>query len=194
MVSSSHFSFRSAGGARVSTCHSDGSPRDWYKYLGVYVYSSEPERRLDQFILNKIEGFFTTLSPLALTHSELIRLVNCQLIPILTYRLMAHNFPPEVISFYERAIWSKLCAHSRLSELVSGKDRAVRRRDGGLCLNSLQLSVYESVYHTALRHLGAEGPDRANRAVMDCLMSSSPTLVLDVFVDSAQALGVRIHG
>ena len=35
--------------------------RDWYKYLEVYVFSSDPGRCLDHLILNEIERFFTAI-------------------------------------------------------------------------------------------------------------------------------------
>ena len=191
-----HFSFRAPGGAIVSTCKPgpDGAPRDFYKYLGVYVYSSNPGARLDEYILNEIGGFFSALAPLELTHSELVLLMNCQLIPILTYRLMAHSFPPEVLDFYDRALWAELCANSRVSEAVSEKDRGVRRKEGGLNLNSLQVSVQKTTYHTCLRHLNGEGPPRATQVINKCLLAPDQNPLLDVFLDSAQSLGVRTHG
>ena len=32
-----HFSFRARGETVISTCRPDGTPRDFYRYLGVYV-------------------------------------------------------------------------------------------------------------------------------------------------------------
>ena len=194
MGDAAHFSFRARGGMVISTCRPDGTPRDFYRYLGVYLYSSDPGGRLDTYVLNEIRGFFSTLAPLELTHSELVLLINCQLIPTLTYRLMAHNFPTSVLESYDKAIWTELCANSRVSGLVSEKDRNIRRKEGGLNLNSLRVSVQKSVYHTALRHLNGEGPQRASFPINRCLRADSPNLLLDVFVDAAQSLGVRTHG
>ena len=85
----SHFHFTSTSGSLVSTLDPQGKPRDFYRYLGVYLYTENQLPRVIEVILAEIRAYFNTLSPLGLTHTELIRLTNCQLIPVLTYRLMA---------------------------------------------------------------------------------------------------------
>ena len=90
----SHFHFTSTSGTSVSTLDSQGKPRDFYRYLGVYLYTENQLPRVIQFILAEIRAYFNTLSPLGLTHTELILLMNCQLVCILTYRLMAQALMP----------------------------------------------------------------------------------------------------
>ena len=85
----SHFHFTSTSGSLVSTLDPQGKPRDFYRYLGVYLYTENQLPRVIEFISAEIRAQFNTLSPLGLTHTELLRFTNCQLVPILTYRLMA---------------------------------------------------------------------------------------------------------
>ena len=79
-----HFSFISPSGAEVSTLDSLGNPRYFYKYLGVNFYTEGQLPRVIAFVSAEIASYFDYLAPLGLTHTELIRLTNCQLIPILT--------------------------------------------------------------------------------------------------------------
>ena len=83
------YHFNSTSGSFVSTLDPQGKPRDFYRYLGVYLYTENQLSRVIEFISAEIRAYFNTLSLLGLTHTELIRLTNCQLVPILMYGLMA---------------------------------------------------------------------------------------------------------
>ena len=84
-----HFSFTSTSGSFVSTLDPQGKPRDFYRYLGVYLYTENQLPRVIEFISAEIRAYFGALAPLGLTQTELIRLTNCQLVSILTDGLMA---------------------------------------------------------------------------------------------------------
>ena len=188
------FSFTSASGAKISTLLENGQPRSVYKYLGIYLFTNNQTLNLIDFINNEVTAFFTATAHLGLTHSELILLINAQLIPVLTYRLMAHEIPPNIIQGFEEKIWAELCAHSRLARTVSPKDRFPPRKFGGLGLHSLSISIHKSTYHTALRHLNREGHPPTDTLVCSQLLSTSECSLLNTFVDAAQAVGVRTHG
>ena len=87
--------FTTAAGSSFPTFNSKTSrPRTHYKYLGVYIFTQHQPECLDTMICSKILRYFSRLSPLPLTSSEKIRLVNSQLIPAVNYRLTAHPLPP----------------------------------------------------------------------------------------------------
>ena len=48
MGDAAHFSFKAKGGLVVSTCRPDGTTRDFYSYLGVYLYSVDLMDRLNR--------------------------------------------------------------------------------------------------------------------------------------------------
>ena len=74
---------------QISTLDSRGQPRSCYKYLGVFFYTSHFHSKVMNFVHTEINAFFVPLAPLQLTATELISLVNEQLIPVHAYRLMA---------------------------------------------------------------------------------------------------------
>ena len=109
-----HFNFTSTSGSVVSTLDPQGRPRDFYRYLGVYLYTENQLPRVIEFISAEIRAYFGALAPLGLTHTELIRLANCQLVPILAYRLMAQAVDAPTLRRLDAEIWRNLCLHSRL--------------------------------------------------------------------------------
>ena len=50
---------------------------------------------------SEITGFFDTLAPLPLTFSEYILLINKQLIPVITYRSLAHRLANDTIQLLQ---------------------------------------------------------------------------------------------
>ena len=189
-----HFQFTSVSGTLVSTLDPQGKPRDFYRYLGVYLYAENQLPRVIEFVSSEIKAYFSTLSPLGLTHTELIRLTNCQLVPILTYRLMAQAVDAPTLRRFDSEIWRNLCLHSRLTAGIPPKTRGAPRKKNGLAIHSLCVSTLKTTYNTALRHLNFEGPPRAGGVIRSYLFSPDSNPVLDQFVDAAQELGVRTHG
>ena len=61
---------------RLSTFSACDSPHDSYIYWGMHLFTSRQPPQLKVYLLNEIEGFFNLGSPLPVTCSELIRLVN----------------------------------------------------------------------------------------------------------------------
>ena len=87
--------FATAAGSSFPTFNPKPSrPRTHYKYLGGYIFTQHQAEGLDGMTRSEILSYFPRLSPLPLTLSERIRLVNSQLIPAVTYRLSAHPLPP----------------------------------------------------------------------------------------------------
>ena len=112
-----------------TTKQKTGQPHNCYKYLGVYIFTANHEAQTLALAQSETRSFFTTLQPLRLTLSEYILLVNVQLIPILSYRLMAHPLALNELGALQAMIWQNI-AHdpspdkaNRISRLVSPKDR-----------------------------------------------------------------------
>ena len=190
----SHFHFTSPPGSLVSTIDPQGKSCDFYRYLGLYLYTENQLPRVIKFISVEIRAYLNTLSPLGLTHTELIRLTNCQLVPILSYRLMAQAVDPLTLRRFDSEIWRNLCLHSRLTAGIPPKTRWAPRKKNGLAIHSLYLSTLKTTCNTALRHLNCEGPPRAGGVIRSYLFSPEANPVLDQFMDAAQELGVRTHG
>ena len=88
----------SSAGSQLSTIDPDtGHPYKFYKYLGVYFFTSEDPNELYSLLANNVRAFFDRLSPLNLTMTELTSLTNCQLIPTLLFRLLASTLPEDNI-------------------------------------------------------------------------------------------------
>ena len=86
-----------------------GQPHNCYKYLGVYIFTASHEAQTLALAKSEIRSFFTTLQPLRLTHPEYILLVNFQLIPILSYRLIAHPLALTDLGALQAVIWQNIC-------------------------------------------------------------------------------------
>ena len=117
------FHFTSTSGSLVSTLDPQGKSCDFYRYLGVYLYTENQLPRVMEFISVEIRAYFNTLSPLGLTHTDLLRLTNCQLVPILPYRLMAQAVDAPTLRRLDNDIWRNLCLHSRLTAGIPPKTR-----------------------------------------------------------------------
>ena len=59
-------------------------PHQCYKYLGVYIFTTNHATQTLALAKSEIRSFFTTLQPLQLSLSEYVLLVNVQRIPILS--------------------------------------------------------------------------------------------------------------
>ena len=103
---------------------------------------------------------------------ELAKLVNVQLIRILTYRLIAHPFLPSEIDELTEAIWRELATHGRMSPKVSTKDIFQPRSKLGLGMRHLAVAVHKSFVEAGLRYLNQDGPPAICAAVRDPLLSS----------------------
>ena len=102
---SGHTEIVSQHGGKISTLDSRGQPRSCYKYLGDFFYNSDAQSKVLDYVHAEINAFFARLAPLSLTATELISLVNKQLIPVLTYRLMAGPITDAQLYKIQQSIW-----------------------------------------------------------------------------------------
>ena len=76
-----------------------------------------------QFLLNTIHAFFANISTLPLTHNEVIKLSNIQLIPTLTYRLIYNSLPQQDLDKLDTTIWSHISKLGKLSFRTPNKTK-----------------------------------------------------------------------
>ena len=120
-------------------------------------------------IRSEILSYFSRLSPLPLTLSKKVRLVNSQLIPAVAYRLTAHPLPPQAVASLEDFIWRGL-AKGSITRLVSLKDRYASRARGGLGIKCLAHSVHTATVNFALRALHGRAPPSVCGLVTNSLL------------------------
>ena len=192
--------FTSPSGTPLSTTNQKtGQPHNCYKYLGVYIFTANHEAQTLALAKSEIRSFFTTLQPLRLTLSEYILLVNVQLIPILSYRLMAHPLALNVLRALQAMIWQNI-AHdpspdkaNRISRLVSPKDRYTPRHQGGLGLCHFTFSICMALVNAAIRYLGGDGPASTNESFSAAMLSTTRNPIQDTVMDACHTIGLRYH-
>ena len=92
-----------------STINPDtGRPLNFYKYLGVYLYTQHQSKHLTSALRAEIRAYFANIDPSTLTLSENIRVVNKQLHLMIAYRLLGHCLPVETLNLFEKDIWRAL--------------------------------------------------------------------------------------
>ena len=192
--------FTSPSGTPLSTTNQKtGQPHNCYKYLGVYIFTTNHEAQTLALAKSEIRSFFTTLQPLQLTLSEYILLVNVQLIPILSYRLMAHPLALNELGALQAMIWQNV-AHdpspdraNRISRLVSPKARYTPRHQGGLGLRHFTFSICMALVNTAIRYLNGDGPASTNESFSEAMLSTTRNPIQDTIMDACHAIGFRYH-
>ena len=146
------------------------------------------------FVHTEINAFFVRLAPLQLTATELISLVNKQLIPVLTYRLMAGLVTDAQLYKVQQSIWHNVAQYGRLPHHLSQKDRHLGRPQGCFSLMPLQTFMRSQIFNYSMRYLNHDGPPQCSRYVSEALKARKANWLQNAFVDSVYALGGRFHG
>ena len=189
--------FTSPTGTPLSTTNQKtGQPHNCYKYLGVYIFTPNHEAQTLALAKSEIRSFFTTLQPLRLTLLEYILLVNVQLIPIHSYRLMAHPLALNELGALQAMIWQNI-AHdpspdkaNRISRLVSTKARYTPRHQGGLGLRHFTFSICMALVNTAIRYLNGDGPASTNESYSKAMVSTTRNPIQDTVMDACHTIGL----
>ena len=168
-------------------------PRKGYKYLGVCIYNDKHALQLRHQIYSEINSSFVNLPTLPLTLPELVKLVNVQLIPILTYGLIALSFLASEIQELTKAVWKELGTHGRISPKISTKDIYQPFSKLGLALRHLGVAVCKSFVEAGLMYLNQDGRPASCAAVRDALLSTQHNTLQDGFLDAANCLNLRFH-
>ena len=176
-----------------STINPDtGRPLNFYKYLGVYLYTQDQSKHLISALRAKIRAYFANIDPLTLTLSEKIQVVNKQLHLMIAYRLLGHCLPVETLNLFEKDIWRAL-QRSSINPKVSPMDRHQPRSQGGLEISSLPIMVHVQIVNSALRCLTRVAPVAVADAVTVLLFSHTPNPLQNMIIDSAHFLQLSYH-
>ena len=189
--------FPTSTGPPLSTLNKHtGLPHTVYKYLRVYIYTKNQQTNTQDLIASEICNFFTLLQPLSPTLSEHLRLAKVELIPALTYRLMASPLPLCQLESLHGQIWGHLRhphEFSRFTPKLSEKDKYTPRKKGGLGSRHFYYAVLRDTVNCAIRYLNGDGPPDVCQAVRDALMTPQCSPLQDTVVDAAQGLGLRFN-
>ena len=192
--------FTSPSGTPLSTTNQKTEqPHNCYEYLGVYIFTTNHEAQTLASARSEIRSFFTTLQPLGLTLSEYILLVNVLLIPILSYRLMAHPLALNELGALQAMIWQNI-AHdpspdkaNRISRVVSPKARYTPRHQGGLGLRHFTFSICMALVNTAIRYLNGDSPASTYQSFSEVMISTTRNAIQDTVMDACHTIGLRYH-
>ena len=192
--------FTSLSGTTLSTTNQKTGQQDsCYKYLEVYIFTANHAAQTLALAKSEIHPFSTTLQPLRLTLSEYVLLVNVQLIPILSYRLMAHPLALNEFGVLHAMIWQNI-AHdpspekaNRISRLVSPKARYTPRHQGGLGLRHFTFSLCMALVNAAVMYLNGDGPASTNEAFSEAMLSTTRNSIQDTVMDACHTIGLRYH-
>ena len=141
-----------------STCDTNGNPRLFYKYLGTYFFNKQQNQNMLALLNNTITSFFNNLASLPLTHTEIIKLSNIQLIPTLTYRLIYNSLPPSDISTLDTKIWTHIAKQGKLSLRTPNKTKYSPRHTLGLHITKLSDRIHTQTINHTTRYLRNECP------------------------------------
>ena len=186
-----------SGTPLLTTNQKTGQPHHCYKYLGVYIFTTNHAAQTLALAKSEIRSFFTTLQPLQLTLFGYVLLVNVQLIPILSYRLMAHPLALNELGILQTMIWQNI-AHdpspekaNRISRFVSPKARYTPRQQGGLGLRHFTFSLCMAMVNTAVRYLNGDGPTSTNEPFAEAMLSTTRNALQDTVMDEHHTIGLR---
>ena len=165
----------------------------------MYIFTANHEAQTLALAKSEIRSFFTTLQPLRLTLSEYILLVNVQLIPILSYRLMAHPLALNELRALQAMIWQNI-AHdpspdkaNRISRLVPPKARYTPRHQRGLGLRNFTFSICMALVNAAIRYLNGDGPASTNESFSEAMLSTTHNPMQDTVMDRCHTISLRYH-
>ena len=171
-----HATICSPSGSSLSTLDKHGSPHAYYKYLGIFLFTSPDPNLLFELCLSEINSFFASLSHVPISLPEWVPAVNLILINTLAYRLQAHELAPSQLDTLQTTIWTHLCKHAVLSTVTSPKDRYTSRRIRGLGLFHLPTIVHSHTVNSAQRHLLKQSPPSLHSYMLDTYFGPPPPL------------------
>ena len=190
-----HVTIRISSSTHFSTFDNSGNPRSFYKYLGTYFFNQRQNTQMYQLLVDTINSFFTNLSTLPLTHNEIIKLSNIQLIPTLTYRLIYNSLPQDKLDKLDALIWTHISKSGKLSYCTPNKTKYSSNASFGLNITKVSITTHLQTINHTLRYSFRHGPQTANETVINTLLTDSyePNLLQHMTASSAKFLGYHCH-
>ena len=177
------------------TFDDSGNPRIFYKYIGTYFFNQRQNTQMYQLLVNAINSFFTNLSTLPLTHNEIIKLSNIQLIPTLTYRLIYNSLPQDKLDKLDSLIWTHITKSSKLCYCTPNKTKYSFNASSGLNITKTSITTHLQTINHILHYSFRHGPKTTNDTVINTLVTDScePNLLQHMTASSANCLGYYCH-
>ena len=190
-----HITIRIGPTQHFSTFTDDGDPRAFYKYLGTYFFNKQQNPSMLQLLLNTIHAFFASISTLPLTHNEVIKLSNIQLIPTLTYRLIYNSLPQQDLDKLDTTIWSHISKLGKLSFRTPNKTKYSPPHTLGLNITKISIATHIQAINHILRYTHNDGPSHTNERVKYTLRykATNPNTMQRMTAHSASFLGFHTH-
>ena len=149
------------------------------------------------FLLPKslINSFFTNLLPAPLSHTDLIKLSNIQLIPILAYRLIYNSLPTKLLDTLYHSIWVNIASQGKLSIRNPNKTKYFPRQTLGLGFTTITHVTHTQAINHFLHYTSNEGPQVANHSIERTLFHHGTTsnLLQDVLITSSHHFSIQTH-
>ena len=190
-----HLTIRISSTTHFSTFDQHGKPRQYYKYLGVFFFTSQQNQQMFLLLKNLVNSFFTNLLPLSLSHTELIKLSNIQLIPILAYRPIYNSLPNKLLDTLDHSIWVNIASQGKLSLRTPNKTKYSPRHTLGLGITKISHVTHTQAINHFLRYTSNEGPPTSNRSIEHTLFHRGPAsnLLQDMLITSAHHFSIQTH-
>ena len=140
-------------------------------------------------------SFFTNLLPLSLSHTELIKLSNIQLIPILAYRLIYNSLPNRLLDTLDHSIWVNIASQGKLSLRTPNKTKYSPRHTLGLGITKISHVTHTQAINHFLRYTSNEGPPTSNRSIQHTPFHRGPAsnLLQYMLITSAHHFSIQTH-
>ena len=178
-----------------STFTDHGNPRVFYKYLGTHFFNKQQNPSMLQLLPNTIHAFFANICTLPLTHNEIIKLSNIQLIPTLTYPLIYNSLPQHDLDKLDTTIWSHISKLGKLSFRTPNKTKYSPPHTLGLNIRKISIVTHIQAINHILRYTHDDEPSHTNERVKYTLRykSTNPNTMQLMTAHSANFLGFHTH-
>ena len=130
----------------------------FYKYQGTYFFNQRQNTQMYQLLVNTINSFFTNFPTLPLTHNEIIKLSNIQLVPTLTYRLIYNFLPKDNFDILDSLIWTHISKSSKLSYCTPKKTIYSSNASFGLNITKISITTHLQTINHILCYSFRHGP------------------------------------
>ena len=190
-----HLTIRISSTTHFSTFDQHDKSRQYYKYLGVFFFTSQQNQQTFLLLKNLVNSFFTHLLPFSLSHTELIKLSNIQLIPILAYRLIYNSLPNKLLDTLDHSIWVNIASQGKLSLRTPNKTKYSPRHTLGLGITKISHVTHAQAINHFLRYTSNEGPPTSNHSIQHNLFHRGPAtnLLQDMVITSAHHFSIQTH-
>ena len=190
-----HITIRITTSLHFSTCDTNGNPRPFYKYLGTHFFNKQQNQNMLALLTNTIISFFNNLAPLPLTHTEIIKLSNIQLIPTLTYRLIYNSLPSSDIHTLDTKIWTYIATQEKLSLCTANKTKYSPGHALGLDITKRSDGIHTQTINHTTRYLRSEVPLLTNTLFLKALNhdNQEANLIQPITSASSYYLNLTCH-